>query len=60
MNNMNEEIILKVNNLDIIYPVNKNIFFKKSKYLSAVEKVSFNIKKGETLGLAGESGCGKS
>ena len=38
---------------------NVNVGFFKSKYLKAVDDVSFSIKKGETLGLVGESGCGK-
>ena len=40
------------------FPVKGNIF-KKKKYVQAVESVSFSIYKGETLGLVGESGCGK-
>lgn len=54
----NKEIILDVKNLCKYFPVNKGIFSKKS-YVKAVDDVSFQIKKGETLGLVGESGCGK-
>ena len=50
--------ILEVKNLCKYFPINKGIFSKKS-FVKAVDKVSFSIKKGETLGLVGESGCGK-
>lgn len=53
-------MLVKVNNLVKRYPVNSGIFSHKKKAVSAVEQVSFDIKKGETLGLVGESGCGKS
>ncbi|MCP4180084.1 MAG: ATP-binding cassette domain-containing protein [bacterium] len=51
--------LLEVNNLKKYYPVKKSIF-SKNEYIKAVDSVSFTIKKGETLGLVGESGCGKS
>jgi ABC-type oligopeptide transport system ATPase subunit len=57
---MENENIISVKELTIKYPLNKNIFIKRKEYLTAVDKVSFTIAKGETLGLAGESGCGKS
>lgn len=38
----------------------KKVFWKKTQYVKAVDDVSFYIKKGETFGLVGESGCGKS
>lgn len=57
---MENENIISVKELTIKYPLNKNIFIKRKEYLTAVDNVSFTISKGETLGLAGESGCGKS
>ncbi len=51
--------LLQVENLKTWFPVKKS-FFGKPRYLKAVDGVSFELKKGETLGLVGESGCGKS
>jgi len=56
---MNTEPILKVQNLKKYFPVGKGFFKKEEKYLTAVDDVSFEIRKGETFGLVGESGCGK-
>jgi peptide/nickel transport system ATP-binding protein len=50
--------ILNVSNLSKIY-VSKGLFGKINNTMAAVNNVSFEIKKGETLGLVGESGCGK-
>ncbi|MBE6049365.1 MAG: dipeptide ABC transporter ATP-binding protein [Clostridium sp.] len=54
----NKEVILEVKNLCKYFPAKKGMFGKKS-YVKAVDNVSFTLNKGETLGLVGESGCGK-
>lgn len=54
------EKYLEVKNLSKKFVVEKNIFGKPQKYLQAVDKVSFSVNKYETLGVVGESGCGKS
>ncbi len=55
----NPEIIMKVSGLNVWFPVKRNLFGKPLAYLKAVNDVSFEIFAGETLGLVGESGCGK-
>lgn len=51
--------LLEVKNLKVDYPL-RGSWFAKRKYLHAVDDVSFAIDRGETVGLVGESGCGKS
>ncbi len=51
--------LLEVNNLTIRFPLATNIFGKVTKSFTAVDAISFDIKEGETLGLVGQSGCGK-
>ena len=51
--------LLQVENLQQHFPVREGIFRRTSKYVRAVDGISFNIAEGETLGLVGESGCGK-
>ena len=53
------ENLLEVKNLKKNFVVGTNFFGKPTKYLRAVDDVSFSIKKGKTLGIVGESGCGK-
>lgn len=54
-----DDELLKVENLKVYFPIKKNFFGKILKEFKAVDDVSFTVKKGETLGLVGESGCGK-
>lgn len=54
-----DEVLLKVENLRQYFPVEKSFFGKPIKFLKAVDGVSFSLKKGKTLGIVGESGCGK-
>ncbi|MFE4570653.1 ABC transporter ATP-binding protein [Paenibacillus chitinolyticus] len=52
--------LLQVEHLKTYYPVKSGIFSRTTGYIRAVDDVSLTIRKGETLGLVGESGCGKS
>ncbi|MDP2333463.1 MAG: dipeptide ABC transporter ATP-binding protein [Reyranella sp.] len=56
---MNEPL-LEVSGLKKHFPIHKGVFSRVSGHVYAVDGVSFNLKRGETLGLVGESGCGKS
>jgi len=55
----NDNILLEVNNLKKYYPIYKGIFRRINAYVKAVDGFNLFIKEGETLGLVGESGCGK-
>lgn len=62
---MIEKKILELSDLKVYFEVERSIFdklinFKKDRFVHAVDGVSFSIKNKETLGLVGESGCGKS
>lgn len=54
------DVLLEVKNLKKYFPVEKNFFGKPVKFLKAVDGISFTLRKGKTLGIVGESGCGKS
>ena len=52
-------VLLEVQNLSVWFPSKKNFFGKTLEFVKAVDDVSFEVLKGETLGLVGESGSGK-
>ncbi len=56
----NNEILLEVKNLKKHFPIKKGFFGNAKVAVKAVDDISFYIRKGETFGLVGESGCGKS
>ena len=51
--------LLEVKNLKVHFPVKHGMFSRVREFVKAVDDVSFSIAPGETLGLVGESGCGK-
>ncbi len=61
MNNapLKNDILLKVENLKKFFPIRRGIFSRVAAQVQAVDDISFHIRRGETLGLVGESGCGK-
>lgn len=61
MNNISHgnDIILNVSNLNKNFPITRGLLNKTIGQIKAVDNISFQILRGETLGLAGESGCGK-
>ncbi len=55
-----DDILLDVRDLKMYFPVSSGLVFQRTvAYIKAVDGVSFTVKRGETLGLVGESGCGK-
>lgn len=57
--NLNAEPLLEVKDLKKYFPLKKSFFGKTLSYVKAVDDISFEVQKGSTLGLVGESGCGK-
>ncbi|HWQ89446.1 MAG TPA: oligopeptide/dipeptide ABC transporter ATP-binding protein [Desulfitobacteriaceae bacterium] len=57
---MKEKVVLEVKNLAKHFPLERALFFRQRQKVQAVNSVSFNLFQGKTLGLVGESGCGKS
>jgi oligopeptide transport system ATP-binding protein len=60
MNTANHDVLLRVENLVKHFPIHRGLLQRQVGAVRAVDDISFDIKRGETLGLVGESGCGKS
>lgn len=60
MKQTKDDILLEINNLKMYYPIRAGFFQRKVGDVKAVDDISLQLKYGETLGLVGESGCGKS
>ena len=56
----NNDALLRVEDLKMHFPIYRGVFQKEVGAVRAVDGITFSIKRGETLGLVGESGCGKS
>ncbi len=56
---MLKEALLNIENLKVHFPIRKGILRRTQNYVYAVDGVSFYLHRGETLGIVGESGCGK-
>ena len=59
MNKTTSPVLLKVHRINKSFKVDAGAFTKRKLLLKAVDDVSFTLHTGETLGLVGESGCGK-
>jgi len=60
VNANNKEVLLQVDDLVMHFPIYRGVIQRQVGAVRAVDGISFNITRGETLGLVGESGCGKS
>ena len=60
MSNNNADTLLRVENLKMHFPIYRGVFQRQVGAVLAVDGISFDVRRGETLGLVGESGCGKS
>jgi oligopeptide transport system ATP-binding protein len=56
---MDQDTLLQVEDLQVYFPIRRGVFRTTVGHVYAVDGVSFSIRRGETLGLVGESGCGK-
>ena len=59
MNKEQSDNLLEVRNLEVSFPVTRGLLRRKIAEVKAVDDVTFQVRKGEVLGLVGESGCGK-
>lgn len=57
--NEEKSVLLSAKDIEVVYTQQKNLFGRAKKSLTAVDHVTFDVFRGETLGLVGESGCGK-
>jgi len=56
---LKDNILLQVKNLKMYFPITRGVLRRRIADIKAIDGISFSVRKGETLGLVGESGCGK-